>query len=171
MGILIKKSPLKRLRVRIDLRSKNVDKRPKKRSSQAIAPRKTRKGTGNRIEKRNKELSSSAHKKLLKFTDLTIKDIRCGRGCGACKANLDFRKLMSSNLERYNTAPKKEKRRVSKEIVDQVTQQEGRFIARITGTNTWEVLSYKKCVEKCSQTFRYKQQYIFFSLDSFLCFG
>jgi hypothetical protein len=86
-------------------------------------------------------------------------DIVCGRGCGRfakSSGNLAYRQLVESSRWRYEEAEKHTKVNISAEIVKLVKAQPGtpRFLRSNSTTKVWEELSFKKSVEKTSQTFR-----------------
>ena len=84
--------------------------------------------------------------------------ILCGRCSGrhvTSEGNNYFRELVFSTRKRYAEAEKRTKGLISREIVDHIlNEKKGKFLKLNTSTGRWEVLPYKKCVEKTSQTFR-----------------
>jgi hypothetical protein len=88
---------------------------------------------------------------------LRSSDVICGRGCGRhskAEGNRKFHELVKSMQDVYDSAPKKRKSAISKTVVDRVRSQKGRFIYKHPRTQRWAELSYKKSIEKTSQTFR-----------------
>ena len=86
-------------------------------------------------------------------------DIVCGRGCGRfarSPGNVAYRQLVDFSRWRYEEAEKHSKLDISRRIVQDIKAQPGipRFLMENPTTRAWEELSYKKSVEKTSQTFR-----------------
>ena len=84
-------------------------------------------------------------------------DVICGRGCGRYSktpGNLAFRKLVKEAMSRYEAAEKFRKVVISRAIVEQIADNNGRFLTRKSPTSEWTILTEKKAIEKTSQTFR-----------------
>jgi hypothetical protein len=85
------------------------------------------------------------------------RDIICGRGCGRhskAKGNLAFREMVLSMRDQYDKAERTKKANISKRVVDQFRKDKNRFMSFDPVTKCWTEMSYKKSIEKTSQTFR-----------------
>ena len=76
-------------------------------------------------------------------------DVLCGRGGTALRhpGNLAYRKMVSTNKERYLTCLKTEKLKISKSIVASVRERNGRFLEKDKASGEWVELSEKKSGE------------------------
>jgi hypothetical protein len=85
------------------------------------------------------------------------RDIICGRGCGRhskAEGNLAFREMVLSMRDQYDKAERTIKAKISRRVVDHFRKDNHRFMNFDPVTKCWTELSYKKSIEKTSQTFR-----------------
>ena len=92
--------------------------------------------------------------------DIQPKDVLSGRG-GATNAhsgNKEFRRLVHRHRREYVDAKKKDKPAVAKRIVDLVREEGGRFLQKVEGSPSGELLYYDigddKAREKTCQALR-----------------
>ena len=90
------------------------------------------------------------------ITDPRETDVLCGRGGAALRhpGNQTYRRLVNLNKGLYITCLKTEKLKISRSIVAAIREQNGRFLEKDAGRNSWSDIGDKKAIEKTSQALR-----------------
>lgn len=98
------------------------------------------------------------------ITDITEKDVLCGRGGGINKhtGNVIYRRVVEHNKTIYKQVPKRHRMLVSQSIVQAVINWGGRFLQqqhdRASSASekhqTWKEIQFRRAVQKTSQALR-----------------
>mmetsp|Transcript_22530 Transcript_22530/g.34049 ORF Transcript_22530/g.34049 Transcript_22530/m.34049 type:complete len:187 (-) Transcript_22530:1358-1918(-) len=107
-------------------------------------------------EAKENDMEEGGKQKLKGIEEPGETDVLCGRGGAALRhpGNQTYRRLVHLNKGLYITCLKAEKLKISRSIVAAIREQNGRFLEKEAGGNTWYDIGDKKAMEKTSQALR-----------------